>query len=177
MNCERKIPPLAPRKLTAGGAPANSGVPGQEQGDLVIERNHMGERREKCAIVANGPSLKKQKWEFLNKMNLVVGLNKIYIALNKFSLRLDMHVIVNNYVAEQSVVQVFEQLHSKTHKFITSRKKIPYITYVIERLGMKTNSQYFRPGSHRNASTLSELGKIETEKYMREKNVHFFDSA
>eukprot|EP00127_Corallochytrium_limacisporum_P004622 Clim_evm10s170 gene=Clim_evmTU10s170 len=80
-------------------------------------------KTEICLLVANGPSLRQQTWDFLGQIDHVIGLNKIFLGINKFSLPLDSYAVINSLVAEQSVQEIEETLHPDTVKYITERKK------------------------------------------------------
>ena len=99
-NCEKIIPVLAPTKIP----------------------NILN----KCLLVANGPSLNNQKWDF-HQFDYTIGMNKIYLGLNKFSLRLHGYVVVNPLVAAQSVPFISDTLHPLTEKYVckSQQSKFP----------------------------------------------------
>lgn len=55
---------------------------------------------EDCFLLANGPSLNKVDFQRINKYHLI-GLNKIYLLLERFKLDLTFHVAINRLVIEQ----------------------------------------------------------------------------
>lgn len=81
-----------------------------------LKNRHVGER---CVLVCNGPSLNKMNLSFL-KNECVIGLNKIYLGLNKFRFYPRYYIAVNEKVISQSY-SITKDLTSV--KFISDRKK------------------------------------------------------
>jgi len=67
-----------------------------------LHNRHQGER---AVIVANGPSLNKMTLDFLRKEN-VIGLNKIFLGIEKFGFYPRYLVAMNEKVIEQSVTDL-----------------------------------------------------------------------
>ncbi len=63
---------------------------------------HYGDR---CILVANGPSLNKMELSFLRK-EYVIGLNKIFLGLQRFGFYPRYYVAVNKKVIQQSVQEI-----------------------------------------------------------------------
>ena len=40
-----------------------------------------------CVLIANGPSLNKIRWDWQENFKVVMGMNKIYIGLERYLLR------------------------------------------------------------------------------------------
>ena len=62
-------------------------------------------RGEPCVIVANGPSLNRMDLAFL-RGETTIGLNKIYLGLNRFGFYPRYYVAVNQKVIEQSATAI-----------------------------------------------------------------------
>lgn len=45
--------------------------------------SHKGE---KCVLVANGPSLNKIRWDWQDNFNVVMGMNKIFLGLERYNI-------------------------------------------------------------------------------------------
>jgi hypothetical protein len=56
---------------------------------------------EDCFLLANGPSLNEVNFEYLNNYHLI-GLNKIYLLLERVELSLTFHVAINELVIQHS---------------------------------------------------------------------------
>lgn len=68
--------------------------------------------RARCALVANGPSLNRMPpgWggNLRRKCDLVMGMNKIYLGIERFNLTLDLYAAINPLVVQQSVAEIQE---------------------------------------------------------------------
>ncbi|SER05602.1 6-hydroxymethylpterin diphosphokinase MptE-like protein [Thalassovita taeanensis] len=80
-------------------------------------RFHDQHRGQRCVIVCNGPSLNQMDLGFL-KNEIVFGLNKIYLGLERFGFYPRYMVAVNRKVIEQSADQYREM---KCVKFVSDR--------------------------------------------------------
>lgn len=78
---------------------------------------------EDCFLLANGPSLNDVNFEHLNKYHLI-GLNKIFLLLERVELNLTFHVAINELVIQQSWKE-FELL--KCPSFLSFRPSKMYI--------------------------------------------------
>eukprot|EP01043_Picozoa_sp_COSAG02_P037142 COSAG02_NODE_2766_length_8067_cov_6.245733_9_plen_1097_part_00 len=78
-------------------------------------------RGEKCVLVANGPSLNSIRWDWLPNFKVVMGMNKIYLGLERFNLSryLNVYAVANPLVMQQSVEQIVAQLPLAAEKFVT----------------------------------------------------------
>jgi hypothetical protein len=65
----------------------------------LLRDRHRGER---CVIVANGPSLNEMRLGFLRQCD-VIGLNKIFLGLDRFGFYPRYYVAVNPKVVVQSI--------------------------------------------------------------------------
>ncbi len=74
-------------------------------------------RNERCVVVCNGPSLNQMDLKFLRR-EIVFGLNKIHLGLEKFGFYPRYMVAVNDKVIQQSL-SAFQQATSV--KFISDR--------------------------------------------------------
>lgn len=81
---------------------------------IPLKGRHHGER---SILVANGPSLNRMDVSFLRR-EVVIGLNKIYLGIRKFSFYPKYYVAVNDKVIAQSVAQIRAL---NCIKFISSR--------------------------------------------------------
>ncbi|CAK0779590.1 conserved hypothetical protein [Gammaproteobacteria bacterium] len=81
---------------------------------IPLKDRHHGER---SILVANGPSLNRMDVSFLRR-EVVIGLNKIYLGIRKFSFYPKYYVAVNDKVIAQSVAQIRAL---NCIKFISSR--------------------------------------------------------
>ena len=68
----------------------------------VFENRHIGER---VVVVCNGPSLNKMDLSFLRN-ETVIGMNKIYLGLEKFRFYPRYYVAINDTVIEQSESEI-----------------------------------------------------------------------
>lgn len=68
----------------------------------LLRDRHRGER---VVIVANGPSLNAMDLSLLAR-ETVIGLNKIFLGLDRFGFYPRYHVAVNRQVLEQSVAEI-----------------------------------------------------------------------
>ena len=95
----------------------------------TLRDRHLGER---AVLVANGPSLNDMDLSFLRRTT-TIGLNKIYLGLQRFRFIPKYYVAVNEKVLSQSVVQI-KSLNCV--KFLSSKaaQQIPAdgLTYHIE---------------------------------------------
>lgn len=64
----------------------------------LLHNRHRGER---CVLVANGPSLNRMDLSFLRR-EVVIGMNKIHLGLDRFGFHPQYFVCVNPLVLEQS---------------------------------------------------------------------------
>ena len=83
----------------------------------------------RCLLVANGPSLNRLDWNLLHQstdFDVVLGMNKIFLGMNRFNMSLTDFVAVNNLVIEQSVRQIIA-LGPLVRKFLpyNSQKYFP----------------------------------------------------
>jgi FkbM family methyltransferase len=112
----------------------------------------------KCLLVANGPSLNKQTWDFTDDMDYILGMNKIYLGLNKYSLPLNTYVVVNPLVAEQSVDPILHKLDATTEKFVTINRKNKFPT--------GADIRFFKSGGPVFSHTLDTLNEGWTVTYV-----------
>lgn len=80
----------------------------------IFKDRHAGQR---CILVCNGPSLNAMELAFLRR-EIVIGLNKIYLGLDRFGFHPRYLVAVNDRVIAQSV-EAFRKLNCV--KFISQR--------------------------------------------------------
>ncbi len=71
----------------------------------AITRFHNLHRGQRCVIVCNGPSLNSMDLGLL-RQEVVIGLNKIHLGLNRFGFYPRYLVAVNAMVAEQSRAEI-----------------------------------------------------------------------
>ena len=45
--------------------------------------SHKGE---KCVLIANGPSLNKIRWDWQDNFDVVMGMNKIFLGLERYNI-------------------------------------------------------------------------------------------
>ena len=77
-----------------------------------------------CVLVANGPSLNKIRWDWQDNFNVIMGMNKIFLGLERYNITKMTHYgACNPLVAEQSVGQVVSQLPESTAKFLTASRQ------------------------------------------------------
>jgi len=112
----------------------------------------------KCLLVANGPSLNKQSWNFIDDMDYVLGTNKIYLGLNKYALPLNAYVVVNPLVAEQSVDPIFFKISASTEKFVTISRKNKFPT--------ESDIKFFKSGGPVFSHTLNTMNEGWTVTYV-----------
>ena len=112
----------------------------------------------KCLLVANGPSLNKQTWDFTDDMDYILGMNKIYLGLNKYSLPLNTYVVVNPLVAEQSVDPILHKLDATTEKFVTINHKNKFPT--------GSDIKFFKSGGPVFSHTLETMNEGWTVTYV-----------
>ena len=75
-------------------------------------------------LVANGPSLNKIRWDWQDNFNVIMGMNKIFLGLERYNITKMTHYgACNPLVAEQSVGQVVSQLPESTAKFLTASRQ------------------------------------------------------
>lgn len=67
-----------------------------------LQDRHRGER---CVLVANGPSLNRMDLGFLQR-ETVIGLNKIYLGVERFGFYPRYHVAVNPKVLQQGAADI-----------------------------------------------------------------------
>ena len=67
-----------------------------------LKDRHCGQR---CVLVANGPSLNHMELAFLRR-EVTIGLNKIYLGIQKFGFYPRYFVAVNDKVVAQSALQI-----------------------------------------------------------------------
>ncbi|QEY52874.1 6-hydroxymethylpterin diphosphokinase MptE-like protein [Legionella longbeachae] len=67
-----------------------------------LKDRHKGGR---CVLIANGPSLNGMDLSFLNKQ-ITIGLNKIYLGLNRFNFYPKYYVAINPTVIQQSISEI-----------------------------------------------------------------------
>lgn len=80
----------------------------------MLKNRHAGER---CILVANGPSLNRMDLAPLRR-ETVIGLNKIYLGLQRFGFYPRYYVAVNRIVIEQAADTI---RHLNCVKFISDR--------------------------------------------------------
>ena len=49
----------------------------------AIKDSHKGET---CVLIANGPSLNKIRWDWQDNFNVVMGMNKIFLGLERYNI-------------------------------------------------------------------------------------------
>lgn len=85
-----------------------------KQGLRIIDGTPYNERladlRNTCAgktvvLIGNGPSLNQIDWSSISHLDLF-GVNKIYLGLEKFGIKLSYYASVNDHVIEQSQCQI-----------------------------------------------------------------------
>lgn len=83
----------------------------------ALKDKYKGER---CVLIANGPSLNKIRWDWQENFKVIMGMNKIYIGLERYNISsLQAYAVANPLVVQQSVEQITTALPLETNKFIT----------------------------------------------------------
>ena len=49
----------------------------------ALKDSHKGET---CVLIANGPSLNKMRWDWQDNFNVVMGMNKIFLGLERYNI-------------------------------------------------------------------------------------------
>ena len=49
----------------------------------ALKDSHKGET---CVLIANGPSLNKMRWDWQENFNVVMGMNKIFLGLERYNI-------------------------------------------------------------------------------------------
>lgn len=52
---------------------------------------------EKCVLIANGPSLNKIRWDWQDNFNVVMGMNKIFLGLERYNITKMTHCASSSF--------------------------------------------------------------------------------
>lgn len=120
--CQLRVRSSAEEPAAGAGCPGDRPAGWKEAGRTAVRALQDKYRGEKCVLVANGPSLNRIPWDWLPNFKVVMGMNKIYLGLERFNLsrHLNVYAVANPLVMQQSVEQIVAQLPLAAEKFITS---------------------------------------------------------
>lgn len=113
----RGRPPRFARARPLSLSPAAGRLPAAVEPDKIRKWKNRFAGRE-ALLVCNGPSLNKVDFQKIRPDLLAVGLNKIFLGVERFGLDLDLLVSVNNKVLDQAA-DVFSRLSIPL--FVSSR--------------------------------------------------------
>ena len=116
-NCRLRVRPSA--ESPAGGHPGcpSSGRPsGWQNADRKKVRSLKDKYKgERCVLIANGPSLNKIRWDWQDKFKVVMGMNKIFLGLERYNIStvsLKAFAVANKLVMEQSREAILTQVRT-----------------------------------------------------------------
>lgn len=123
LDCACQLRPRSGAEEPAAttGCPIGRPAGWEEAGRDAVRALKDKYRGEKCVLLANGPSLNRISWDWLPNFKVVMGMNKIYLGLERFNLTRHMNVyaVANPLVMQQSVQQIVAQLPLAAEKFVT----------------------------------------------------------
>ncbi|CAM9281126.1 unnamed protein product [Discosporangium mesarthrocarpum] len=101
--------------------------PDKRREQTFVHNLHGRYANKTCVLVANGPSLNAMQWDWQETFDgPIMGMNKVYLALQRYSIRLDLYAAVNDLVIDQSVGQIWGLLPSQTLKWLSDKKRAKF---------------------------------------------------
>ncbi|CAM9230778.1 unnamed protein product [Choristocarpus tenellus] len=106
-----------------------------------------------CVLVANGPSLNAMRWDWQDSFDgPIMGMNKVFLALQRYGLRLDLYAVVNELVIAQSLGQIWDLLPVSTVKWVSEKKRVNFPCHGLR----ERNMMYFKPLGSKESPLFSE---------------------
>ncbi len=118
--------------------------PHAEKNKEYIQKYHGIHDRQRCFIVANGPSLLKTNLELLED-EITFGMNRIYLNFERSSFRPTYHIVVNELILEQSANEIAVL---DMPKFLNWNRRSYYgkpdsrTTYIKSKMAIKDSFQF-----------------------------------